>query len=115
MDDEPIHDAIARLELQIETLSGELERCRKISIAARFFIGGAALWLALALLWIVPFGPTAFVATLAAGLGGIVLLGSNATTWEQTEASLKAAQAARGDLIGRIELRVVGGQSRTLH
>jgi len=65
--------------------------------------------------WILPFDPTAFVAALSAVLGGVVLLGSNATTWAQTEQALHAAGAMRADLIGGIALRVVGEERPTVH
>ena len=51
---------------------------------------------------------------MAAGLGGVVMLGSNNSTAKETEALLAQAQAARAALIGRIELRVVENPA-TLH
>ncbi len=105
---------IAQLEERIETLTASIEHCRKISYAAKIAIAGGAAWFALFLLWIVPFGPAAFVAAVSAVLGGCVLLGSNATTWEQTQAERAAAEAMRAELIGGIELRVVGGD-HTIH
>ncbi len=113
-DDTAPHE-IARLESQIETLAEALERCRKISFAAKIAIAGGGIWFGLVFLWILPFGPTAFVAAMAATLGGVVLLGSNKTTWEQTEAALDEAEAARGLLIDRMELHPVGEPVRTLH
>lgn len=106
---------ITQLEERIEELTASIERCRKISIAAKLAVGAGAVWFVLLLLWILPFGPTAFVAATSAVLGGFVLLGSNATTWEQTEASRSKAEAVRGDLIGSIELRLVGDAPPTLH
>ncbi len=106
---------IADLEERIETLTASIERCRKISYAAKIAIAGGMAWFVLFLLWIVPFGPTAFVAAVSAVLGGCVLLGSNATTWEQTETDRAAAEAMRADLIGTIELRLVGDAPPTLH
>ncbi|MBI2715325.1 MAG: hypothetical protein HYX37_12875 [Rhizobiales bacterium] len=113
MDD--IRDDIDQLEARIEALTASLERCRKISMASKFAVAAGAAWFALLLLWIVSFSAGAFVAALSAVLGGFVLLGSNATTWEQTAADLHAAEAERAQLIGSIELRVVGEDRRTIH
>lgn len=115
MDEGDVAGQIALLEERIETLTASIERCRKISYAAKIAIAGGAAWFVLFLLWIVPFGPTAFVAAVSAVLGGCVLLGSNATTWDQTEADQAAAEAMRADLIGTIELRLVGDAPPTLH
>jgi hypothetical protein len=115
MDEGDVAGQIALLEERIETLTASIERCRKISYAAKIAIAGGAAWFMLFLLWIVPFGPTAFVAAVSAVLGGCVLLGSNATTWEQTETDRAAAEAMRADLIGSIELRLVGDALPTLH
>ena len=114
MDEGNVHDQVTQLEVRIEGLSESIARCRKIAIGAKTAIAGGASWFALLLFWIVRFDATAFVAALTAVLGGIVLLGSNATTWAQTEADLHAAEAMRADLIGGIELRVVS-QPPTVH
>jgi hypothetical protein len=108
-------EQIARLEERIEALRDSIERCRKISVGAKIAVGGGALWFALMVLRLLPFDTTAFFAAVTAMLGGVVLLGSNATTWTQTETDLHATEAARADLIGRIELRVVGQETQTLH
>jgi hypothetical protein len=106
---------MVRLEGLIEKLTDQLAWCAKISLAAKIAVGFGAAWFALALVGILPLGATAFVGTVAAVLGGVVLLGSNATTWDQTEAALHDAEAARAALIGQIPLRVVGDNLRTLH
>ena len=69
----------------------------------------------LVLLGVIAFSPGTIIAAMAAVLGGIVLLGSNATTWSQTDAALHEAEAIRADLIGRIDLRVVDEGARKLH
>ena len=115
MNDDTAPHEIARLEAQIEALAESIERCRKISYAAKTAIAGGALWFVLALLWILPFDATPFVAALAATLGGVVMLGSNATTWDETQAAMNQAEAARAELIGTMQLRLVGEPPRTLH
>ncbi len=115
MDDDSFHDDIARLEDRIAALTDAIERCRKIALGAKIAIAAGSAWFALVLVWILPFGSAAFVAALSAILGGIVLLGSNATTWTQTDADLGVAEAMRTSLIEKIELRVVGEQTPTIH
>ena len=110
-----IRDDIDQLEACIEALTASLEHCRKISLAAKFAVAAGAVWFALMLLWIVSFSAAAFVAALSAVLGGLVLLGSNATTWEQTAAALHTAEAMRAQLIGSIDLRLVGEDKPTIH
>ena len=67
------------------------------------------------LLGVIAFSPDTIIAALAAVIGGIVLLGSNSTTWTQTDAALHEAEAMRADLIGRMDMRVVGEERPTLH
>jgi hypothetical protein len=114
MDDGNVRDEIVRLEARIETLTDAIARCVKISLGSKIAIAGGAVWFTLLILRIVWFDATAFVAALTAVLGGIVLLGSNATTWSQTESDLHAAEAERADLIGGIGLKLVS-ERPTLH
>src|SRR5882762_9019662 len=72
---------ISRLEARIDGLAETLERCRKIALVSK--------------------------AAIAAG--AIVVFGSNRSTSEQTAAGMRAAEALRAELIGRLELRVVDG------
>ena len=55
------------------------------------------------------FGANQVVAlgSIAAVLGGIVSLGSNFSTLQQTRDAISAAEALRSDLIGRLDLQVV--------
>ena len=114
MDESTARTDVARIEERIEALHEAIARCRKIALAARIAIGAGAAWLLLSLLSLVPFVPTLLFASLAAVIGGVVLLGSNSTTWQQTEAALVASEALRRDLIEHMELRVVE-ERPTLH
>src|ERR1017187_9278149 len=115
MDDDDFRDEIAQLEARSEALTESIERCRKISLAAKLTIAAGAIWIVLVLLGGIAFSPGTIIAAMAAVLGGIVLLGSNATTWTQTDAALHEAEAMRADLIGRIDIRVVDEGARKLH
>lgn len=115
MSDDNFRDDIVRLEERIEAMTAELARCRKISFAAKLLIAGGAAWIVLVVVQLIQFAPGTFLAAMAAMLGGIVLLGSNATTWTQTQAALDAAETMRRKLIGRMELRVVGEEKPMVH
>jgi hypothetical protein len=113
-DDAGPHGEIARLEQRIEQLDAKLESCRKFAAAARFaMVLGGVLLLGL-LLGAIPFDPLAMTTAMAAGLGGVVTLGSNNASAKEAAAQLAAAEAARAALIGSIDLQVVGARD-TLH
>jgi hypothetical protein len=77
----------------------------KVAIA-----GGVSLLLVM-VLGLFGSNQVAAIGSIAVVLGGIVSLGSNVSTLRQTTAAMRAAEALRSDLIGRIDLRVVGGGS----
>jgi hypothetical protein len=103
---------IAHIEEHIEALQESIARCRKLSLVAKISIATGAAWITLTLFGLVDFVPFMLVAAMAAVIGGIVLAGSNSTTWTQTEATLAASEAMRTEMIGRMEMRVVGEDSR---
>jgi hypothetical protein len=107
-------DDIARIEERIEELEQAIARCRKLSLAAKLAIGAGAVLLALTLLGLLEFIAAVVTAAMAAVIGGVVLLGSNATTWTQTESALRASEAMRAEWIGQRQMRVVG-ESKTMH
>jgi hypothetical protein len=110
MTDASAHDEISRIEARLEELAGVAERCRKIILLSKAAIGiGAALLLAM-MLGLIASGQL-LVASLAAVLGGIVLLGSNVSTLRQTIDAMTAAEALRAALIDAIDLRVVGNEA----
>ncbi len=109
------HDAIVQIEARIEELAEQIERCRKLSLAAKIAIGAGSAWILFTLLGLIVFYPSAMLAALAAVIGGIVLLGSNSTTWAQAETALRQSEATRAVLIGQLQMRVVDPGVRTLH
>jgi len=110
-EDDPVDD-ISRLEARIEALAEVAERCRKIIQVSRAAIAGGGALLLVVTLGLFGLGPVAAIGSIAAVLGGIVSLGSNASTLQQTMAAIRDAEALRLDLISRIDFRVVGDTTR---
>jgi len=100
---------ISRLEARIDGLAETLERCRKIALVSKVAIAAGAITMAAMTVGPIRFDPMAMIAAMTAVIGGIVAYGSNRSTSEQTAAALRAAEALRAELIGRLELRVVDG------
>ncbi len=106
-EDNPI-DEISRIEARLEELAEVAERCRKIILVSKVAIAtGVALMLVM-MLGLFGSNQVAAIGSIAAVLGGIVSLGSNVSTLRQTMAAMSAPEVLRSDLIGRIDLRVVG-------
>jgi len=106
-EDDPTDD-ISLIEERLERLAEVAERCRKIILASKAAIAGGFALLLVTILGLFGSGQAAALGSIAAVLGGIVSLGSNVSTLRQTTDAISAAEALRSELIGRIDLRVVG-------
>ena len=106
-EDDPTDD-ISLIEERLEELAEVSERCRKIILASKAAIAGGFAVLVVTVLGLFGSSQVAALGSIAAVLGGIVSLGSNVSTLRQTTDAISAAEALRSDLIGRIDLRVVG-------
>jgi hypothetical protein len=106
-EDNPI-DEISRIEAQLEELAEISERCRKIILVSKAAIVGGVAVLLFTMVGLFGSNQAAAIGSIAVVLGGIVSLGSNISTLQQTMAAMGAAEALRVDLISRIDLRVVG-------
>ncbi|MDO9562482.1 MAG: hypothetical protein Q7J60_12745 [Bradyrhizobium sp.] len=101
-------DEISRLEARLEELAEAAERCRKIILVSKAAIAGGVGLLLLAMLGLFGANAPAALGSIAVVLGGIVSLGSNVSTLQQTTDAMSAAELQRSELIGEIDLRVVG-------
>lgn len=101
-------DEIARIEAELEELAEVSERCRKIILISKAVIAGGVALLLFMILGSFGSNQVVGLGSIAVVLGGIVSLGSNVSTLQQTIAAMSAAEARRSDLISRIDLRVIG-------
>ena len=107
MAEDNLNDEISRLEARLERLAETSERCRKIILVSKAAIAGGVALLLLMVLGLFGSGAATALGSIAVVLGGIVSLGSNVSTLQQTMATISEAELLRSDLIGRIDLRVV--------
>ena len=108
MADADLREEIERVEAEIDALEGMLDRCRKLILTAKLAIAFAGIWFLAVIFGAISFNPGALVGAIAAIIGGTVVFGSNVSTSQQTGAAIKAAETRRAELIGRIDLRLVG-------
>jgi len=106
--DGDLRGQIFDLEARIEELTEAGERCRKIALVSKIAIAAGAIWVLAFTLGATGFDPVAMIGAIAAVIGGTVVFGSNSSTSKQISGAIKAAEALRGELIGKIDLRVVG-------
>jgi hypothetical protein len=107
MTDDDDTDEISDIEARIEALAEIAERCRKFILASKAAIAGGFALLLVVILGLFGAGQVTALGSIALVLGGIVSLGSNLGTLQQTEAAISDAEAVRSELIGVINLRVV--------
>src|SRR5262245_22300208 len=102
-----LREQIEQLEDKIESLAEAVERCRKIGLFAKAMIALGGLVVLAVVAGVIRFDPAALFGGLAAVIGGIVVGGSNFSTWQQTVRAMETAEAERNALIGQMELTVV--------
>jgi hypothetical protein len=106
-DDDASHDQMAEIEERIEALARTAERCRKFILASKIAIAGGVVLLLFVILGLFGVGQISALGSIALILGGIVSLGSNTSTLQQTNGALVAASMLRSDMIDAIDLSVV--------
>ena len=110
-DGDDLREEIARLEAEIEERSDAIERCRKVILISKLIAAAGALLIVLLLIGIIRFDAAAMFGAMAAVIGGVVAFGSTISTSHQLAAAIKGAEARRAELIGTINLRLVGNGS----
>jgi hypothetical protein len=105
--DDDSDDEISMIEARLEALAEIAERCRKFILASKAAIAGGCALLLVMVLGLLGSNQAAVLGSIALVLGGIVSLGSNFSTLQQTTAAIHAAEALRSDLIGRLDLQPV--------
>jgi hypothetical protein len=114
MDDDDsgdLRDEIVRLEAEIEQNAETIESCRKLIVIAKGAMGLAVVLIVAALIGAINLDPALLIAAFGVVMGGLVVFGSNTSTLEQAVAATRAAELARSQMIGKIDLRVVGGRN----
>jgi hypothetical protein len=103
-----LHQQIADLETEIESLSDEAERVRKTILVARVAIAAGGLMLMLGVVGLFRLEPLVLVAGIAASLGGVAAYGTNKSTLDEVTAAIRSYEMRRTEMINELELRTVG-------
>ena len=106
--DDDLHEQVLQIEAHIEQLADVIERCRKIILISKAAVVVGGTLILATIIGAIGFDPTIMIGAIAAAIGGTVVFGSNMSTLKQTVTNMKAAEAHRTELIGRVDLRVVG-------
>ena len=108
MADSDLRNEILRLEDRLDDLAEAMARSRRISQMSKVAIVGGLIWILATIVGAIAFVPAAVITAMAAVIGGVVLFGSTTTTSKETSAAMQVTEAQRAQLIGRMQLRVVG-------
>jgi hypothetical protein len=100
--DEDIPNEISRIEAQLEELAEVSGRCRKIILISKVAIAGGVSLLLFMILGLFGSNQVAAIGSIDVVLGGIVSLGSNASTLQQTMAAMNAAEALSSNLVSSV-------------
>jgi hypothetical protein len=102
-----LHQQIADLEAEIDTLSDAAEQCRKSMIVAKVAIGGGIMLFAVSLLGLIQSDAIIVVFGIAAALAGIGFYGSSRGSLEQLTGRIRASEARRAGMIDGMDLQTV--------
>ena len=88
-------EQIERLEAQIDELREAIRRSRRLVVAGRACAFAGAALLICSVLGLATVVPVRMIVAIAAGLGGLVLMGSSVGSTKQLELSLKQTEDER--------------------
>jgi len=103
-----LHQQIADLEAEIDTMSDVAEQCRKSMVVAKGAIGGGILLFAASLLGVDRPDAILPVFGIAAALAGTVFFGSSQSRLEHITEKMRTYEARRAEMIDGINLTAVG-------
>ena len=104
------HSEIARLEREIESVAAENERCRRFDLGAKLAMLAGAAWLGTVFFGLARGDTATTLLAIAALVGGIVVYGSNRSSWRSAAERQASAEARRARLIDDLDMRVVRGE-----
>jgi hypothetical protein len=104
MANDDVRERIYRLEAEIEHFAKVADGCRKIILISKIAFCIGAVLLVMTLFGLMRFDQIVFIGSIAAMLGAAVGVGSNATTRNQAQERMRAAEQLRTELIDRLEL-----------
>ncbi len=102
-----LHQQIADLEAEIDTLTDAAERCRKSMIVAKAAVVAGILLFGASLLGLIRPDAIILVSGIAVTIAGIDLFGSSRGTLDQLVEKIRVREARRTEMIDAMDLRTV--------
>jgi cell division septum initiation protein DivIVA len=102
-----LHQQIADLEAEIDTLTDAAERCRKSMIVAKAAVVAGILLFGASLLGLIRPDAIILVSGIAVTIAGIGLFGSSRGTLDQLVEKIRVREARRTEMIDAMDLRTV--------
>jgi predicted RND superfamily exporter protein len=105
-----LHQQIADIEAEIDTLSDAAEQCRKSMIVAKAATGVGVLLFVASLLGLIRSDAIALVIGIASAIAGTVFYGSSRSSLERITEQTRACEARRAEIIDAMDLQTVQEQ-----
>ena len=105
-----LHQQIADLEAEIDTLSDAAERCRKSMIVAKAAMVAGTLLFGASLLGVIRSDAIILVIGIAVTIAGIGFFGSSRGSLDQMAEKIRVHEARRTEMIDGMDLQVMQDQ-----